>query len=147
MPAVVAQMQALDQVRRLHRPRDDALRPCVLTSLHRTIGATMRVVLQPAVEMERWSLYWCCSLATRCELLDPLHVEVDDATHWKAGDLIQHAMQACSWPPPSETAHSKVPGFSEPIYRAICEGTELDSDATLAESGIEENAQVISIEH
>ena len=105
---------------------------------------TMRLVLQPAVEKERWSLYWRTSLETKAELLDPIELDIteSDAQRWPVKLLVEHVAQQCEWPSPSSTAHSRMPGFAEPVIRAICNGAELPSGQSLSASGVDHHSKV-----
>ena len=99
---------------------------------------SMKVLIKPRLQKDKWSLYWKTSMATKTELLDPFELEVspDDtaaALKAKVGNML-------SWQPVDRLL--RLEGFEEPWELCAMRGVELPDSATLESAGVTHGAEV-----
>ncbi|CAG9463551.1 unnamed protein product [Pedinophyceae sp. YPF-701] len=92
----------------------------------------MRVTVRPAVERQRFSLYWKEVMQTATDLLEPVEVEIDDAGTVK--DLRDAVASKLGWQPAGELL--RLEGFTEPWEKTIFKGRQLSDETPLAEAGV-----------
>lgn len=101
----------------------------------------MKVVVQPRIQKEKWSLYWKETMATKTELLDTFEAEYNDGT--TVSDLKADVAKRMGWQPVDQLL--RLEGFEEPWELAIYLGSDMDDQSTLAECGISDGATVTTV--
>ena len=101
--------------------------------------ATMRVLVKPRVQKDKWSLYWKTTMGTKTEVLDELVIDAEPST--TAAGLKALVAKEVGWAPVDTLM--RLEGFEEPWELAIHKGVELKNDATLSENGIAPDATIV----
>ena len=91
------------------------------------------LTVRPRIQKDKWSLYWKESMSTKTEELKDIVIDVDPAST-TAAELLKRVAKASGWAQADTLL--RLEGFEDPWERAIYNGRELKSDATLAEQGI-----------
>ncbi|PNH10820.1 hypothetical protein TSOC_002359 [Tetrabaena socialis] len=99
----------------------------------------MKVLVQPRLQVESWSLYWKESLKTSTQCLEPLELDLpgEGAT---ASELLQAHAQAQSWQPASSLL--RLEGFGAPWERVLLAGRELQPGDLLPAAPAAASAEV-----
>jgi len=100
------------------------------------------VTVRPRIQKDKWSLYWKTSMVTKTECLDEFQLDVDPATTTSASLKAQVA-EKMGWEPVDQLL--RLEGFEEPWELAMYKGVELPSENTLADSGVTDNAMIVTV--
>lgn len=114
------------------------LRACRLEGQHPFV---MKVVVQPRMQKEKWSLYWKETMATKTELLDTFEAEYSDSA--TVSDLKADVAKRMGWQPVDQLL--RLEGFEEPWELAIYLGSDMDDQSTLVECGLSDGATVTTV--
>lgn len=98
----------------------------------------MKLVIQPRVQVETWSLYWKESMKTDTLCLEALTVEVGPAM--TVQQLMEVAADKVGWQ--SEDKLLRLEGFKDPWQRALCAGRHLLPQAALADVDMSDGSVV-----
>eukprot|EP00798_Chlamydomonas_sp_ICE-L_P023002 gene23002-30194_t len=89
----------------------------------------MKVLIQPRIQTESWSLYWKDSLNTDTKIVEPFELDVQDSA--SLDSLLKAAASHLGWAP--QDSLFRLEGFSGPWERAIVKGREVGRHAIVGE--------------
>eukprot|EP01023_Acetabularia_acetabulum_P039859 TRINITY_DN38466_c0_g1_i2.p1 TRINITY_DN38466_c0_g1~~TRINITY_DN38466_c0_g1_i2.p1 ORF type:complete len:136 (-),score=14.92 TRINITY_DN38466_c0_g1_i2:302-709(-) len=96
----------------------------------------IKIVVQPRIQVERWSLYWKQSMSTTTQSLQAITLEVDE--NLTLDSVLKKIGEILGWQ--SVNTLIRLEGFKEPWERVIYSGRELSLQNAVNQVGISDGS-------